>query len=127
MSITQPIPSKEGFAVHGLSTSDPIGEQWPITRVTLLLAAIILVFFHAILFQNRTMLCSAVSHPSIMDYGAYFGNPSKQLRPAARCGDACATALFTEPWMVMTSCIYKVERCVPLWNQYSGCGAPYLA
>lgn len=96
-------------------------------KAILLFAAIIAIVFFPILFQNRTILFSASEQPSIMSYGAYYGNVDKTSRCSDRTADSGAPAWNIEPWMKMTGDLYKSEGCVPIWNQYSGCGAPYLA
>jgi hypothetical protein len=113
-----------------ISKSEELADQssvafgWMPALVTMIVALI--VMFHPIFFGGKTTVFSAASCSSIMPGGAY-GAGVKGGRGTQRTADPYAPGTQTEPWLKHNGWSLVHEHKIPLWNVYSGCGAPFLA
>ena len=117
--------SDSQFQTAEKTASRPFRAIKELVAIVALYTAIISVVFFPVVFQGKTTVFSA-REPAVMPYGAY-GNATKAIDPYLRCPDPAAPSWTAEPWMKLTQSLIYQEHTAPLWNAYSGCGAPYLA
>ena len=82
------------------------------------------IFFFPFIWGNKTLLLSARGAPSVMSGGAASDAPALKL---GRTADPGAPAWYFEPLLQVMGRVYLEEKTFPLWNPYSGYGAPLAA
>lgn len=93
---------------------------WAITVLTV----VVNLFLFPFIWGNKTVLLSARGAPSITPGGAASTAPALTF---ARTSDPGAPAWYFEPLLAVMGRAYAQEKTLPLWNPYSGYGAPLAA
>lgn len=117
-------PEQTSFQTKDIAIQGDVTSGW--LSALLLMIVALLVMFHPIFFGGKTTMLSAASCSSIMPGGAY-GVGANGGRGTQRTADPYAPGTQTEPWLKHNGWSFGHEHKIPLWNVYSGCGAPFLA
>jgi hypothetical protein len=96
-------------------------------QAALVLIALLHICFFPCLWGKKTLLESARAAPSIVQRGAWAGNPELSTIRSNKVSDPGAPAWQNEPWLALIHHQYLDEKALPLWNPYQAYGVPLAA